>query len=73
MKYWWVNQNQTYKQEINGGYMWSPKYNSNGARNHYYDNMKEVEPGDLVFSYRKKLISDIGIVLQRATSASKPD
>jgi hypothetical protein len=72
MKYWWVNQNQTYNQEINGGYMWSPKHNSNGAQNHYYNNMKEVEPGDVVFSYRKKLISDIGIVQQRAISASKP-
>jgi hypothetical protein len=25
MRYWWVNQNQTYAQEISGGYLWSPK------------------------------------------------
>ena len=25
MRYWWVNQNQTYKQELGGGYLWSPK------------------------------------------------
>jgi hypothetical protein len=25
MKYWWVNQNQTWRDEIDGGYMWSPK------------------------------------------------
>ena len=24
MRYWWVNQNQTYRQEIEGGYLWSP-------------------------------------------------
>ncbi len=33
MRYWWVNQNQTYRQEQAGGYLWSPKRNSNAARN----------------------------------------
>ena len=23
MRYWWVNQNQTYRHEIQGGYLWS--------------------------------------------------
>jgi hypothetical protein len=32
MRYWWVNQNQTFRQEIAGGYLWSPKRNANGAR-----------------------------------------
>ena len=27
-KYWWVNQNKTYKEEVSGGYMWSPKVNN---------------------------------------------
>ena len=27
MRYWWVNQNQTFRQEIEGGYLWSPKRN----------------------------------------------
>ena len=25
--FWWVNQNKTYRQETNGGYLWSPKRN----------------------------------------------
>ena len=33
MAFWWVNHNQTYRQEIEGGYIWSPKANKNGARN----------------------------------------
>ncbi len=33
MRYWWVNQNQTYEHEVHGGYLWSPKRNSNGSRN----------------------------------------
>lgn len=72
MHYWWVNQNKTYEHEINGGYMWSPKRNNNGAYNQFYHNMQNVEPGDLVFSYRKQHISDIGVVQSLALSASKP-
>ena len=33
MRYWWVNQNQTFRQEIAGGFLWSPKRNANGGRN----------------------------------------
>jgi hypothetical protein len=51
VRYWWVNQNQTYRQEIEGGYLWSPKRNANGARNPFYEFMREVAPGDLVFSF----------------------
>jgi hypothetical protein len=25
MRFWWVNHKQTYRQEIGGGYIWSPK------------------------------------------------
>ena len=25
MRYWWVNQGQTYREEREGGYLWSPK------------------------------------------------
>ena len=42
MRYWWVNQNQTYRHEVRGGYLWSPKRNANGARNPFYDSMREV-------------------------------
>ena len=37
MRTWWVNQNQTYRQEIKGGYLWSPKRRAEGARNHFYE------------------------------------
>ena len=31
-KYWWVNHSQTFHQEIDGGYLWSPKTEASGAR-----------------------------------------
>ena len=53
MRYWWVSQNQTYKQEISGGYMWSPKSGCNDTNVQSYLNMKEVALGDVIFSYYK--------------------
>jgi putative restriction endonuclease len=51
MRYWWANQNQTHRQEIGGGYLWSPKRSANQARNPFYEFMREMTPGDLVFSF----------------------
>lgn len=62
MRYWWVNQNQTYKFEVNGGFLWSPKTRSDGGKNHFYKTMEEVRPGDLVFSYCDTYIKAIGVV-----------
>jgi hypothetical protein len=72
-KYFWVNQNQTYKYEVPGNYMWSPKKNSNGNRNPYYDFMTDVEPGDVVFSYCDTYIKAIGVATKKAESCIKPD
>lgn len=72
MRYWWVNQNKTYKYEVPGGFMWSPFKNANGARNTFYDNMAKVEPGDIVFAYAQQQVKAIGVAQKRAYSAPKP-
>ena len=72
-RFWWVNQNQTFDEEIGGGFMWSPKRNSNGAKNQYYDNMKEVQPGDIVFSFCDTRIKAIGRVTSLAQTQPKPE
>ena len=73
MRYWWVNQNQTYQFEVPGGFLWSPKANSDGSRRYFYDCMQEVIPGDLVFSYCDTYIKAVGVVQRKATTAPKPD
>ncbi len=70
MRYWWVNQNQTYRQEVSGGYLWSPKRKSNGQRNAFYEFMREVSPGDLVFSYVDTRVFAIGIANSYIDDAS---
>lgn len=72
MRYWWVNQNQTYQHEVGGNYLWSPKRNANGHRNPFYDFMREVAPGDVVFSFADTLIKAIGIASSNAYEAPKP-
>jgi putative restriction endonuclease len=72
MAYWWVNHKQTYRQETDGGYIWSPKANANGARNVSYDNLTRCQRGDVVFSYANGRISQIGLVETAAVTAPKP-
>ncbi|MGE0355682.1 MAG: HNH endonuclease [Burkholderiales bacterium] len=72
MRYWWVNQNQTYRHEVPGGYLWSPKRKSNGNPNPYYDFMREVAPGDVVLSFAGTMIRAIGIVRSHCYEAPKP-
>lgn len=72
MTYWWVNQNQTYEHEVGGGYLWSPKTNQNGGRNQFYDNMTQVQQGDVVLSFCDTLIKAVGIATSPAESAPKP-
>lgn len=73
MRYWWVNQNQTYKHEMQGGFLWSPKRRKDGARNPFYDTMTEVSAGDLVLSFCDTRIKAIGIAQGAAETASRPD
>jgi hypothetical protein len=73
MAYWWVNQNQTYRHEIQGGYLWSPKRNANGARNPFYESMREVAPGDLIFSFVETRILSVGVAQSYCWESPKPE
>jgi len=72
MNFWWVNQNQTYKHEITGGYLWSPKLTKVGRKNPFYDYMIEVKPGDLIFSFVDTKIRAIGVVQENCISKDRP-
>ncbi len=72
MRYWWVNQNQTFRQESGGGYLWSPKRNANGARNPFYESMREISPGDIIFSFVDTRIAAIGIADSYCWESPKP-
>ncbi len=72
MSFWWVNHKQTYKEEIGGGYVWSPKTKKNGVRNETYINLTRTAINDTVFSYAKGNIIAVGRVLGRWREAARP-
>ena len=69
MRYWCVNQNQTHRQEIGGGYLWSPKRSANHVRNPFYESMREVGPGDSFVATR---IVALGIATSYCYECPKP-
>jgi len=71
-QFWWVNHNQTARQEIDGQYLWSPKTESNGARSVFYNNMRKAMPGDLVLSYSNQAVRYVGRITEFAFTAPKP-
>lgn len=72
MRYWWVNQNQTFRQETAGGYLWSPKLKKGGVRNPFYEFMRVVSPGDLVLSFEGTYIRAIGVIQSHCYECPKP-
>ena len=72
MAHWWVNHKQTCKEELEGGYIWSPQENKNGSRNQTYINLTRVKVGDVVFSYASAVIKAVGLVESLYQTADKP-
>lgn len=70
--FWWVNNKQTYTHEIGGNYLWSPTERSDGGRNEFYENMKRVRPGDVVFAFAGGEIKAVGVCSAPAILAPKP-
>jgi len=70
-RYWWVNQNKT-REEFIDGYMWSPLSKRNGTSNPYYEFMSETQPGDVVVSYWAGKIQGFGTVAESPQVSPKP-
>jgi putative restriction endonuclease len=72
-RFWWVNHKQTVRQEVGGGYLWSPKQEANGSRSQFYENMREAAPGEMVISFAHSHINSIGVITNYALRAPKPE
>lgn len=73
MGFWWVNHKQTFKQEIDGGYIWSPKEEKNGARNQAYINLTLTKVDDTVFSYADGSVRAVGRVSKGCQDHLRPN
>ena len=72
-RYWWVNHKQTYQAELEGGYIWSPMQNKNGARNQTYINLTLISSGDIVISYAGGEVRAIGVATSSYKEQLKPE
>ncbi len=73
MAFWWVNQGQTYKQEVlEGSYMWAPQVKDGDRKLPHWESMRFVRPGDWVFSYAGGSLRAVGLVTSMAMPAPKP-
>ena len=73
MAFWWVNHKQTFRHEFRGGYIWSPKRRKDGKGNIFYDFMRMVRPGDVIFSYADGLIRGAGAAKTHCYTSPRPD
>lgn len=73
MRYWWVNHKQTFAHEVGRGYIWCPKQKKNGSRNHFYETLREVQRGDLVFSFAHAHLQAVGPARFPCYSCPRPD
>src|SRR5690606_22861079 len=72
MNYFVVFQNQTYEEEKRGQYLWAPQKTKNNKSLFYWDSMKNVRPGDVVFSMYKQQLYSVNIATKSAIDAQNP-
>lgn len=72
MAYWWVSQNQTYRHERDGGFLWAPKVDKGGQSQYHWRTMLDVRPGDIIFSFVDKAIQALSIAETSATESVRP-
>ena len=65
MKYWMVGQNRSFEEEMVGGYLWAPQ--ETNRSNPAWTDMKKLNVGDRVFSYYKREIRAVSVVLAEVT------
>jgi hypothetical protein len=73
MRFWWVNHSQTFSKEVGGHYIWCPKHKKDGTRNHFYETLREVQRGDLVFSFADTHLQAVGVAKLPCYSCPRPD
>jgi hypothetical protein len=72
MAYWWVSQNQSYRPERSGGFLWAPNHNESGFTPFHWDTMNQVRPGDAIFSYVSGRIVAVSIAKTSAYASPRP-
>lgn len=70
--YWWVNQNQTFREEAEAGILWAPLSARNQTPRAHWDAMDRVAQGDFVLHYANQRVSAASVVTTAALPARRP-
>lgn len=72
MNFFLVFQNRTNREESQGGYLWAPQHNADGQTFFYWESMKKVKRGDVIFSSFKGKMKSMNIAISDCFEAQKP-
>jgi putative restriction endonuclease len=72
MAYWWVSQNQTYRHERDGGFLWAPNQTEAGLTPFHWSNMNLVQPGDVILSYVGARVVAVSVAKTAAYDSPRP-
>jgi len=74
VRYWWVNQKRTHRQELDGELLWAGRKKQSAADSESSSNMTKIMPGDVVFalSLAGGTVRAVGVALGRAREAPNP-
>lgn len=72
LKFWWVNQGRSYARELDLGIAWAPLVTEKGRKQHHWERMDLVQPGELVIHYAEGQIRAVSRVLVGSHPASNP-
>lgn len=72
MAFWWVSQNQTFRHERAGGYLWAPTVNKGGTTPFHWQTMRDVRAGDIVFSFVGQTIRAVSVAAGAAYPSNRP-
>ncbi|HCF99372.1 MAG TPA: hypothetical protein DEV93_02375 [Chloroflexi bacterium] len=71
IRYWWVNQSNSYTEELRHGCLAAPK-RTRGQPVSTWDRVRELQPGDIVLHFCRGLILAIGKVSEPARERPRP-
>lgn len=72
MNYFIVFQNKTYKEEKEGQYFWAPQKTNQGRSIFHWENMKKIQPGDIIFSMFRQRLFSVNTATEKAIDSANP-
>jgi 5-methylcytosine-specific restriction protein B len=69
---WWVNQGTSLTDEKQGGFLWAPYKSQAGHSIYHWDNLEEVQRGDIILHYANGSLRCVSQVQEPVVTAEKP-